>query len=73
MYEDKFRKGLQMIIITDCLKQSAIAAKAGIRSDVLSKILNGRRRIFAEDVGGICRAIDKTFEDVISRADQEPA
>ncbi len=65
MYEERFRKGLQKYIEDSCLKQSAIADKASIRREVFSRILSGKRRIFAEEVAQICTVLDKTFNEIL--------
>jgi len=69
-YEEKFRKGLSNLINENCLKQSALAQKANIRADIFSRIMNKRRRIFADEIARICNAIDKTFEEVMDAADK---
>lgn len=71
MYERKFCKGLQKYIDDNCLKQSAIAEKAGIRKDTFSRILNGKRRIFGEEIAGICLALGKSFDEILNYADPD--
>lgn len=71
MYEEKFRKSLKLILNDRGLKHASVASKAGIKRDVFSKILNTERKIFAEEVGGICEAIGLTFEEVIAYQDSE--
>lgn len=70
MYEKKFCKGLQKYINDNCLKQSAIAERAGIRKDTFSRIINGKRRVFGEEIAGICMAIGKSFDEIINYADE---
>ena len=65
MYEKSFAKGVKEIIASNGYKQKAIAEKAGIEPDVFSKIVNGKRRIFAEEVSGICAALGYSFESII--------
>ena len=71
MYEKKFYKGLQKYIDDNCLKQSAITEKAGIRKDTFSRILNGKRRIFGEEIASICVALDKSFDEILNYADND--
>lgn len=40
------------------IKQSFIAEKTGIAPDTVSKILNGHRKILADEFLSICRALD---------------
>jgi Bacterial regulatory proteins, lacI family. len=71
MYEKKFCKGLQKYINDNCLKKSAIAEKAGVRKDTFSRIINGKRRVFGEEIASICMAIGKSFDDIINYADDD--
>lgn len=66
MYEKKFSEGLQRFIEDNCLKQSAIAEKAGIRKDTFSRILNGKRRVFGEEIASICIALGKSFDELLN-------
>ncbi len=47
-------------------KPGAIADKAGIRRDTFSRIINGRRPIYADELIPILTAAGMTLESVIS-------
>ena len=40
------------------LKQSAIAIKADISKQTLSAMLSGRRKMYADDLQALCKALD---------------
>lgn len=73
MCEFIFSKGVKSIIAENGFKQKAIAERAGLEPDVLSKILNGKRRIFADEAASICGALGYTFEAIIERGKKESA
>ncbi len=66
MYEERFRAGLKRLLKDRGLKHAVVAEKSGIKKDVFSKILNTNRKIFAEEVGGICKTVGLTFEEVLN-------
>jgi DNA-binding Xre family transcriptional regulator len=65
-YEEKFKDGLKRYIEDNLIKQTALAEKAGIRSDVFSRLLNTNRRVYGEEVGSICEATGLTFSEIIN-------
>ena len=67
MCESMFRKGLKRIISEYGFKQKFIAEKAGIEPDVLSKIITGKRRIFADEAARLCEALGWSFESIIEK------
>lgn len=67
MYERQFVAGLEKVIEERGLKKKAVAEKAGIRADKLSKILNGKNRMFAEEMASICGVLDMTVEEVMEK------
>lgn len=71
MHEKKFSSGLKKYINDSCLKQSAVAEKSGIRKDTFSRILNGKRRIFGEEIARICLALGKSFDEIINYGDDD--
>lgn len=50
------------------LKSNAVAAKSNIRPDTFSKILNGKRRIFADEMAAICNTLGLTVEEILEKA-----
>lgn len=68
MYEEAFVRGLKRKIEEDGLKQVVIAEKSGIKPDVFSKIVNGKRRIFADEAIAISTVLNTTVETLISEA-----
>ena len=66
MYEEAFVKGLKRIIEREGLKQVVLAEKSGIKPDVFSKIVNGRRRVFADEAIAISAALDVSIEKLIA-------
>ena len=68
MYEEAFVRGLKRKIEEDGLKQVVIAEKSGIKPDVFSKIVNGKRRIFADEAIAISTVLDTTVETLIAEA-----
>lgn len=67
MYEKQFVAGLEKVIAERGLKKKAVAEKANIRADKFSKILRGKNRMFAEEMAGICNALDMTVEEVMEK------
>lgn len=65
MYGEAFRKGVKRIISENGYKQKAIADKAGISTDVFSKILTGARRIFVEEAYAISEATGYSLEEIL--------
>ena len=61
-FESAFRDGLNAYIQDKLIKITSVADKSGIRRDTFSRILNGNRRIYAEDVAVICKSLDVSFE-----------
>ena len=49
---------LRDLINQNGIKQSHIAQKTGISADTISKILNGDRRILADEFLTICEALE---------------
>lgn len=45
------------------IKQATICEKTGIRTDAMSAMLNGKRKMTADEFEKICRAIDKSPND----------
>ena len=68
MYEEAFIRGLRRKIEEDGLKQVAIAEKSGIKPDVFSKIVNGKRRIFADEAIAISTVLNTTVETLIAES-----
>ena len=67
MCEQNFRNGVKTIIAENGFKQKAIAERANIEPDVFSKIVTGKRRIFADEAGRICNALGYTFEAIVEK------
>lgn len=45
------------------MKDKAVAERAGLDPNILSAMLNGRRRILATDFISLCRVLDLTVSD----------
>lgn len=69
MYEQRFREGLNRILNDKGIKQVSVAERSGIRPDVFSKLLSGKRRIFADEMAAICHTLDMTVEEVLEKGD----
>jgi transcriptional regulator with XRE-family HTH domain len=41
-----------------CLKQAAVAKKAGISKTTFSAMMNGKRTMYADDLESICHALN---------------
>jgi DNA-binding Xre family transcriptional regulator len=65
-FEDKFKEGLKRYIEDNLIKQIALAEKAGIRGDVFSRLLNTERRVYGDEIAGLCGAIGLTFSEIIN-------
>jgi DNA-binding Xre family transcriptional regulator len=63
-FEERFKQGLKRYIGDNLIKQTALADKAGMRKDVFSRLLNTSRRVYGDEVAGICAAIGLTFEEI---------
>lgn len=61
-YEKDFRNGLNAYMEDKLIKSSSVADKSSIRRDTFSRILNGGRRIYAEEVAAICKSLEVSFE-----------
>jgi plasmid maintenance system antidote protein VapI len=68
MYEEAFVRGLKRKIEEDGLKQVVIAEKSGIKPDVFSKIVNGKRRVFADEAIAISTVLNTPIERLIEEA-----
>lgn len=66
MYEEAFVSGLKKKIEEDGLKQVTIAEKSGIKPDVFSKIVNGKRRVFADEAIAISTVLNTSIESLIT-------
>ncbi len=71
MYEQRFREGLIAVIKESGLKNIAVADKSGIKPDVFSKLLNGRRRIFADEMAAICHTLGMTMDEIIAAGEDK--
>lgn len=65
-YEQRFREGLCAYMTDKLIKSSSVADKANIRRDSFSRMLNGNKRIYAEEAGSVCNALGVTFEFLIN-------
>ncbi|WP_320937082.1 MULTISPECIES: helix-turn-helix transcriptional regulator [Enterocloster] len=70
IYEKEFRDGLNSYMKDKLIKSTSVADKAGIRRDTFSRILNGGRRIYAEEVASICKSLEVSFEFLLSYTKQ---
>jgi len=61
-YEQDFREGLNAYMKDKLVKSTSVADKSSIRRDTFSRILNGRRRIYADEAAAICKSLEVTFE-----------
>ena len=50
-------------VLNNGIKQSFIVEKTGLSKDVISAILNKRRKMSADEFEAICRALNKTPND----------
>ncbi len=50
-------------VLNNGIKQSFIVEKTGLNKDVISAILNKRRKMSADEFEIICRALNKTPND----------
>lgn len=64
------RNALREYLNETGIRQSHLARKCGIRSDCLSRMLNGRRRIRADELLLLCQALHLTVEQ-LSRYDRQ--
>lgn len=51
------------------IKQVALAKNTGIPQQTLNAMLNGKRTMYAEDLGLICRALEVSADTFINEAD----
>lgn len=65
-YEKDFRCGLNAYMEDKLMKSTSVADRSGIRRDAFSRILNGGRRIYAEEVAAICKSLGVSFEFLLS-------
>lgn len=56
------REKVRAYIDDNGLKQIAIAQKAGIPNATFNAILNGKRKMYAEDLQAICTALNVSSE-----------
>lgn len=64
--EERFVRGVNKVIEDRGLKKKAVAEKAGIRPDKFSKLINGKSRMFAEEMANICEVLDMSIDEVMS-------
>jgi len=50
-------------VLNNGIKQSFIVEKTGLNKDVISAILNKRRKMSADEFEKICKALNKTPND----------
>lgn len=50
------------------IKQTALAERAGFRINTLNAMLNGHRKMYADDLAKICIALGVTAESIVRRA-----
>ena len=50
-------------VLNNGIKQSFIVEKTGLNKDIISAILNKRRKMTADEFEIICRALNKTPND----------
>lgn len=67
---ETIRKFLAGYISQRGIKQSFIAKSTGISRNAVSKILNGERRIQADEFFSICRAVDMPQENINQLRDE---
>ena len=48
------------------IKQTVICEKTGIRVDAMNQIMNGKRKLSADEYELICRALEKTPNDFMT-------
>jgi transcriptional regulator with XRE-family HTH domain len=53
------------------LTQRQLGERLGVSGDVVSDIETGRHRITADDIPGLCIALEVTFAELVRRADPE--
>lgn len=66
-YKDAFANGLKAIIDEAGLKQNVIAKNAGMKAPSLSRILNGRQKVYTDDAYRICQAVGCSIEEAIKK------
>ena len=62
MREFRVNKNIRRLMEAGDKKVGAVAARAGIRSDVFSKIIHCRRPVYADEVVGIADALGVPLE-----------
>lgn len=51
------------------LTQRQLGERLGVSGDVVSDIETGRHRITADDIPGLCRALEVSFAELVRRAE----
>lgn len=67
---ESIREFLNNYIEKKGIKQRYISEKAGLSDDVVSKILNGKRKILADEFLSICRAIEIPQKEINALIDK---
>lgn len=61
---------LKRLIDERLMSQSKLATAAGMRPETLSRIVNCKRPIFADEIARLCTAIGVTVDDLIRESDR---
>ena len=61
---------LKKIIEKKCVSKAKLAAAAGIRADILSRIVNCKRPIYADEVTPLCEALGISINELFINSDK---
>jgi DNA-binding Xre family transcriptional regulator len=64
--QERFRSGLNSYIQSGRIRQTTLADRAGIPKQAFEKLLSSSRRIYSDEVAGICEATGLTFREILS-------
>lgn len=57
---------LKKIIEKKCVSKAKLAAAAGMRADILSRIVNCKRPIYADEIAPLCNALGIPVNELFS-------
>lgn len=62
---------LKELLETKCVSHAKLAAAVGMRTDILSRIINCKRPIYADEVQPFCRALGVSVTDILRPTETE--
>ena len=63
------RESIRGLIAASGMKQKVVAERAGMSEAVFSNIVRGRRKVYADEVEGLAKALGVSIEELFAQSE----